>query len=64
MKYNRILAVDDIHGMYEKLMTLMDQIHFNPEEDLMVFLGDYIDRGPKSLECWDEVMKLYKQLKK
>ena len=46
MQYRRILAVGDIHGMYKKLIALMDMVRFNPAEDLLVFLGDYIDRGP------------------
>lgn len=61
MEYKRILAVGDIHGMYEKLIKLMEKVRFNPEEDLLVFLGDYIDRGPQSLECLDYVMALNKQ---
>lgn len=58
MEYKRILAVGDIHGMYDKLTTLMDQVQFDPTEDLLIFLGDYIDRGPQSLECLDFVKKL------
>ena len=61
MQYKRILAVGDIHGMYQKLLSLMDLVQFNPAEDLLVFLGDYIDRGSQSLECLDYVMDLYKQ---
>ena len=61
MQYRRILAVGDIHGMYKKLIALMDMVRFNPAEDLLVFLGDYIDRGPQSLECLDYVMDLCKQ---
>ena len=49
--YSRVLAVGDVHGMYEKLITLMDKIRFDPEEDLLIFLGDYIDRGPDSVRC-------------
>ncbi|MBQ9698801.1 MAG: serine/threonine protein phosphatase [Acidaminococcaceae bacterium] len=58
MQYKRILAVGDIHGMYKMLTSLMEQVQFNPEEDLLVFLGDYIDRGLQSLECLDYVMGL------
>lgn len=58
MQYRRILAVGDIHGMYKKLIALMDMVRFNPAEDLLVFLGDYIDRGPQSLGCLDYVMDL------
>ena len=61
MDYKRILAVGDIHGMYDKLTSLMEKIQFSPADDLLIFLGDYIDRGPQSLECLDYVMNLYKQ---
>ena len=61
MQYKRILAVGDIHGMYDKLIALMEKVKFNPEQDLLIFLGDYIDRGPHSLECLDYVMALNKQ---
>ncbi len=61
MEYKRILAVGDIHGMYEKLVSLLELMQFNPDDDLLIFLGDYIDRGPQSLECLDYVMDLYKQ---
>lgn len=43
----RLLAVGDIHGHLDKLQGLMDQV--NPTtNDRVVFLGDYIDRGPDS----------------
>lgn len=58
MEYKRILAVGDVHGMYEKLITLMEKIQFNPAEDLLMFLGDYIDRGSQPLECLDYVKAL------
>ncbi|MBQ6745079.1 MAG: serine/threonine protein phosphatase [Acidaminococcaceae bacterium] len=58
MEYKRILAVGDVHGMYEKLITLMKKIQFNPAEDLLIFLGDYIDRGSQPLECLDYVKAL------
>jgi len=61
MEYERILAVGDIHGMYEKLVSLMELMQFDPDDDLLIFLGDYIDRGPQSLECMDYVMDLYKR---
>ena len=56
--YSRVLAVGDIHGMYEKLINLMEKIQFDPEEDLLVFLGDYIDRGPDSVKCLQYVYAL------
>jgi len=53
-----VLAIGDIHGMYEKLITLVDKIRFNPGDDLLVFLGDYIDRGPASIKCLEHVFDL------
>ncbi len=47
MTPKRLLAVGDIHGYSEKLATLLDIVQ-PTEEDLVVFLGDYIDRGPDS----------------
>ncbi len=56
--YARVIAIGDIHGMYEKLTALMKKIGFDPEEDLLVFLGDYIDRGPDSARCLQYVYDL------
>ena len=53
MDYKRILAVGDIHGEWDKFMSLYEKIRFNPDEDLLIFLGDYIDRGPKPLHVLD-----------
>jgi serine/threonine protein phosphatase 1 len=56
--YTRVLTVGDIHGVYDKLIKLMDKICFSPEDDLLVFLGDYIDRGPDSVKCLQYVFDL------
>ena len=45
MAFRRILAVGDIHGHMEKLRSLWKKIAFDDKEDMLVFLGDYIDRG-------------------
>lgn len=41
----RLLAVGDIHGCLDPLERLMDRVRPRPA-DRVVFLGDYIDRGP------------------
>lgn len=43
----RLIAVGDIHGHLSKLTRLLEQVDPQPE-DRIVFLGDYIDRGPDS----------------
>src|SRR5215204_6063273 len=43
-------AIGDIHGSYTKLRNLLDRCteHRGATEYRIVFLGDYIDRGPGS----------------
>lgn len=55
--YKHIYVVGDIHGMYDKLLSVMSQFTVN-EDDLLVFLGDYIDRGPDAARCVDYVKNL------
>lgn len=48
--YDRIFVVGDIHGCYKELLALWkilnEDLGIGPEKDLLVFLGDYVDRGP------------------
>lgn len=48
--FRRILAVGDTHGYADRLRTLWEKIAFDDRTDLLVFLGDYIDRGPTPVE--------------
>ena len=52
-------AIGDIHGNLVALDSLLTQIE--PElksGDTVVFLGDYIDRGPSSKECIERILQL------
>lgn len=55
-----IYAIGDIHGCLDKLRGLMDQIEpeIDPVHDTLVFLGDYIDRGPSSYEVVEYLVRL------
>ncbi len=49
--------IGDIHGEIRLLDQLLDQfLRFSPE--LIVFVGDYIDRGPHSREVIERIMSL------
>ncbi|WP_162652393.1 metallophosphoesterase family protein [Lentilitoribacter sp. Alg239-R112] len=59
----RIYAIGDIHGYIDLLHDLHQQINedisANPiANHKIIFLGDYIDRGPDSKECLDYLVKL------
>ena len=42
----RLLAIGDIHGCNHKLQRLLARIDLDPNADKLVFIGDFIDRGP------------------
>ena len=43
----RTFAIGDIHGCLQSLETLLDSLELKPD-DRLIFLGDYVDRGPNS----------------
>lgn len=46
---HRLIAIGDVHGQIDLLRDLIEnQIKFNAENDVLIFLGDYIDRGKSS----------------
>ena len=57
-----IYAIGDIHGCLGELTSLHKKIftneEFNPKEDLIVYLGDYIDRGKNSKGVINQILKL------
>ncbi|MCK4278708.1 MAG: metallophosphoesterase [Desulfurellaceae bacterium] len=57
---NRIFVIGDIHGCYERLKTLFKKLHIK-NNDMLIFLGDYIDRGTDSKKVVEEVINLKSQ---
>ena len=55
--YRRIIAIGDIHGFSAKLNYLWARMKIDHEKDLVVFLGDYTDRGPNSHDVMKFVLK-------
>lgn len=53
----RLIAIGDIHGRIQKLEGLLQQIQ-PTADDQLVFLGDYIDRGPDSYLVVETVIDL------
>jgi serine/threonine protein phosphatase 1 len=56
----RILAIGDIHGCNHLLDRLLDRIGIDPREDTLIFLGDYLDRGPDARGVIDTLLDLKK----
>ena len=51
--WRNIWVVGDLHGCYTNLMNRLDAVGFDPAQDLLVSVGDLIDRGTENVECLD-----------
>ena len=47
----KLYAVGDLHGCYNLLMNRLKEIGFDFENDLLVAVGDLVDRGTQNLQC-------------
>ena len=61
----KIFSIGDIHGCSKQLASLHDkifnQLSFNKKNDLLVYLGDYIDRGPNAKGVINRILELQKE---
>jgi serine/threonine protein phosphatase 1 len=57
------IAVGDVHGNLAALDDLLGQLRtVTSEDDVVVFLGDYIDRGPEAKACVDAILALEREV--
>lgn len=54
----RTIVVGDIHGCYKTLHTLLYDVCEIQPTDTLIFLGDYIDRGPSPKAVVDKILEL------
>jgi serine/threonine protein phosphatase 1 len=54
----RRLVMGDIHGAYKALRQCLHESEFDYENDLLIQLGDVVDRYPQSFECVEELLKI------
>lgn len=56
----RTLAISDIHGELEMFEQLLQAAQYDPGNDQLILLGDYVDRGPDSKGVLERVIELKK----
>jgi serine/threonine protein phosphatase 1 len=58
----RTFAIGDVHGDAQALFTLLSRLPALDSDDTIVFLGDYVDRGPESARVVAFVRTLSRRL--
>ena len=58
----RTFAIGDIHGDLDSLRAVIGKLPLVDKDDTVVFMGDYLDRGPHSKEVIGVVMGLDKDV--
>src|SRR4051794_22951506 len=62
----RIYAIGDLHGRADLLRAMLDKLRVDQtlrpvERSIILFLGDYVDRGPSSKEVLDVLLEYASQ---
>lgn len=57
---DKVYAIGDIHGEYDMMKTLLDNL---PDDGTVIFLGDYVDRGPNSRKVMQTVLTMKDAIK-
>lgn len=50
-KYMANYVLGDVHGRYKALQQVFERANFNKDEDLLISIGDIVDRGEEPFEC-------------
>ena len=53
--------IGDVHGCFQPLKQLLQQIEYDPQRDTLWFVGDIFNRGPEPLACLRFVHDLVEQ---
>lgn len=57
----KTFVVGDIHGRHAQLQALVEMVPRDEEADMLVLLGDLIDRGPDAPACVEYVIGLQRE---
>lgn len=56
----RFVVVSDVHSHYTPLKNALDEVNFNPNNDILISAGDLLDRGNETIETIKFILSLPK----
>lgn len=57
----RTLVISDIHGELELFDELLEKVAYDSQQDQLILLGDYVDRGPNAKGVVNRVIELKRE---
>ena len=54
----RTIVIGDIHGRINSLIGVLELSKYNPQNDRLICIGDYVDGGAKAYEVVDYLLEL------
>src|ERR1044072_2596026 len=58
LSQKNLIFIGDVHGTFDELLELINKLNYDPLNDHLIFVGDLVAKGPKSIE----VVKLIRSL--
>ncbi len=52
----RSIFIGDVHGCYDEMMKMLEQVRYTPGNDTVYFTGDLINKGPSSVKVIREIL--------
>ena len=49
-------VIGDVHGCYDEMLDILSKIESQDDDARFIFVGDFVDRGPKVWECIEWMM--------
>jgi len=49
----RTIFIGDIHGCFQEFTELLGKVHYKPDQDRLISLGDLVNKGPESARVLD-----------
>ena len=62
MQSERVVVITDIHGCLDECRELLDRLSFDKSKDMLINLGDTIDRGRQIYELFEFLYGLKEEM--